>query len=207
MKTIYKNIYTILALNRFIVLIVTICAFASSGFSGWLMYDTHQKALNNAFAVSTDGNVIPLQWVDQRENLLVESKAHLEFFHSNFYGIDASNYEKNVEKALWLGNRSVDELYQQKKAEGVYNRLLQYSLLQKVISIQSTVNLDQTPYAFITTLQFQVNRGTVTDTYELVTTGKLIHVDRNFPHNPHGLLITNYFEKTLKKISDAAQQE
>ena len=171
------------------------------------MYDTHQKALNNAFAVSTDGNVIPLQWVDQRENLLVESKAHLELFHSNFYGIDASNYEKNIEKALWLGNRSVDELYQQKKAEGVYNRLLQYSLLQKVISIQSTVNLDQAPYTFTTTLQFQVNRGTVTDTYELVTTGKLIHVDRNFPHNPHGLLITNYFEKTLKKISDAAQQE
>ncbi|MDT0651895.1 conjugal transfer protein TraK, partial [Zunongwangia sp. F297] len=47
-----------------------------------------------------------------------------------------------------------------------------------------------------------INRGSIIDTYELVSTGNLIMVDRNFPNNPHGLLITNYFENTLKKISD-----
>ena len=47
----------------------------------------------------------------------------------DFYHIDASNYEKNLEKALWLGNSSVDALYRQKNADGVYNRLLQYSLV------------------------------------------------------------------------------
>ncbi len=200
MKTSYKNIYTILKLNRFIVLFVVLCALGSSAFSGWIVYDIHKKALNSSFAVNTDGQVIPLKWVTQKENLHIEASAHLDLFHTYFYDIDASNYEKNLEKALWLGNSSVDNLYRQKKADGVYNRLLQYSLVQKVLSIKSQVDLQAEPYKFKTTTVFEINRGTVVDTYELVSTGSLIVVDRNYPHNTHGLLITNYFENTLKKL-------
>ncbi len=206
-KTPYKNIYSVLNLNRFIVMTVTICALGSSAFCGWIVYDIHKKALNNSFAINTDGSVIPLKWVAQKENLKVEALAHLELFHSYFYDIDASNYEKNLEKALWLGNSSVDNLYRQKRADGVYNRLLQYSLVQKVFSITSQIDLQQIPYAFRTTTVFEINRGTVVDTYELVSTGNLIHVDRNYPHNTHGLLITNYFENTLKKISNENRKE
>ena len=43
---------------------------------------------------------------------------------------------------------------------------------------------------------------TITDTYELVSTGNLIVVDRNYPNNTHGLLITNYFENSLKKLNN-----
>jgi hypothetical protein len=82
-----------------------------------------------------------LKLVSQQENLNVEALAHLELFHTYFYNIDASNYERNLEKALWLGNSSVDALYRQKKADGVYNRLLQYSLVQKVLSIESKVDI------------------------------------------------------------------
>lgn len=130
--------------------------------------------------------------------------AHLQLFHTYFYNIDASNYKGNLEKALWLGNSSVDNLYRQKKADGVFNRLLQYSLVQKVVSIESELDIEEEDYAFRTTTIFEINRGTVVDTYELVSTGNLIVVDRNYPRNTHGLLITNYFENTLKKLSDNA---
>jgi len=66
--------------------------------------------------VNTDGSVIPLRLVSQQENLIVEVLAHLDLFHRYFYHIDASNYEKHLEKALWLGNSSVDALYRQKKS-------------------------------------------------------------------------------------------
>ncbi|WP_445731040.1 conjugal transfer protein TraK [Mariniflexile sp.] len=205
MKTSYKNIYTILNINRLIVVSVVLCALGSSAFSGWIVYDIHKKALNNAFAINTDGSVIPLKWVTQKENFQVEALAHLELFHTYFYNIDASNYEKNLEKALWLGNSSVDNLYRQKKADGVYNRLLQYSLVQKVLSIESQLDTRTEPYQFKTTTVFEINRGTVVDTYELVSTGNLLVVDRNYPNNTHGLLITNYFENTLKKVQDGHQ--
>ena len=109
-------------------------------------------------------------------------------------------YKQNLDKALWLGNSSVDQVYQQKRADGVYNRLIQYSLVQRVLQVDSQLNLNASPIQFTTTLTFEINRGTVTDTYQLVTTGSLINVARNFPNNPHGLLITDYFEQRLQKI-------
>ncbi|SDE60780.1 conjugal transfer protein TraK [Cellulophaga baltica] len=202
MKTPYKNIYSVLKLNRFIVLAVVIFAMLSSTFSVWMAFTTNKNALNSAFAINTDGSIIPLKLVTQKANFKVEALAHLDLFHNYFYNIDASNYERNLEKALWLGNSSVDNLYRQKKADGVYNRLLQYSLVQKVLSIDSRINETNGSYSFITTTQFEINRGSVIDTYELVSSGSLIVVDRNFPNNPHGLLITDFFENTLKKLNN-----
>jgi hypothetical protein len=202
MKTPYKNIYTILKLNRFIVLVVIIGAILTCIVSILLVVKLHKETVNNAFVVSIDGSVIPLKLVSQRENLTVEAMAHLELFHRYFYHIDAGNYEKSLEKSLWLGNSSVDNLYRQKKSEGVYNRMLQYSLVQKVLNVASTINTQKEPYGFETKTVFEINRGSIVDTYELTTTGNLIHVDRNFPKNTHGLLITNFFENKLKKINN-----
>ena len=202
MKTPYKNIYAVLKTNRFIVLAVAICSLLSSCFAILMVFNINKKALNNAFAINTDGSIIPLKLVSQKENFKVEALAHLELFHNYFYNIDASNYEKNLEKALWLGNSSVDNLYRQKKAGGVYNRLLQYSLVQKVLSIDSQVEEQNGTYSFKTVTVFEINRGSIIDTYQLISTGNLMTVDRNFPNNPHGLLITDYFEKSLKKLNN-----
>ena len=202
MKTPYRSIYSVLKINRFIVLTAVCGAVISSLYFGWMVFDIHRSALNNAFAINTDGSVIPLKWVTQKENLEVEAFSHLDLFHTYFYNIDATNYERNLEKALWLGNSSVDNVYRQKKADGVYNRLLQYSLVQKVISIESEVNIEVEPYTFKTRTVFEINRGKIVDRYELISSGNLINVDRNFPNNTHGLLITNYFENTLKKLND-----
>ena len=87
----------------------------------------------------------------------------------------------------------------------MYNRLLQYSLVQKVLTIESEVTNNDNIHSFKTTIQFEINRGMVIDRYELVTTGNIIKVDRNFPNNTHGLLITNYFENSLRKLSDQSK--
>lgn len=202
MKTPYKNIYQVLKLNRFIVLAVIIGATIISMVSVILVIKLYKETVNNAFVVNTDGSAIPIKLVSQKENLEVEVMAHLELFHRYFYHIDASNYEKHLEKALWLGNSSIDNLYKQKKAEGVYNRLIQYSLVQKVKEITSKIDLQKEPYQFEATTVFEINRGSIIDTYELTTSGNIIHVDRNFPNNTHGLLITNFFENKLRKIEN-----
>ncbi len=200
MKIPYKNIFDVLSINRFIVLSTIACSALTCVISIFMTIKIHRESQNNAFVVNGEGNVVPLRLIDQRENLEVEALAHLELFHQYFYDLDANNYKKQIDKALWLGNNSVSDLFRQKQADGVYNRLLQYSLVQKVIKIESHVDIKREPYLFKTLTVFQINRGTVTDTYELTTTGNLIHVGRNFPNNPHGLLITNFFENTLRKI-------
>lgn len=200
MKTPFTNIQQVLRLNRFVVLVLVIMTGLVCTISVTLVVKIHKQSLDRAFVVSSEGAVIPLQLASQRENLEVEALAHLEQFHNWFYGVEANSYEKNMEKALRLGNASVDAVYRQKKADGFYNRLLQYSLVQNVERIDSKIDMDQEPYAFQTRTVIHINRGSVTDTYELVTTGKLIPVARHFPHNPHGLLITDFFENSLRKI-------
>ncbi|MCX2679853.1 conjugal transfer protein TraK [Galbibacter sp. EGI 63066] len=202
MKIPYKNIYNVLRTNRFIVLSVVIGSVLTCMVSVLMVIKLHRETVNSAFVVNGDGSVIPLKMVSQRENLEVEAKAHLELFHRYLYNINANNYKKNLEKALWLGDNSVADLYKQKQAEGVYNRLLQYSLVQEAVSIEPQVDVRQEPYRFKVVTIFEINRGSVTDTYELITTGSLIHVDRNFPHNTHGLLVTDFFENTLRKIKN-----
>jgi len=198
----YKNIYTVLKTNRFIVLAVVAASLLTSSISLVIVYRFNSKMLNSTFAVNTDGSIIPLKLVSQKENIEVEALSHLDIFHSSFYGIDESNYERNLEKALWLGDSTVDNVYRQKKADGVYNRLLQYSLVQKVISINTELSLLKGEISFRSTTLFEINRGSVVDRYRLITSGRLITVDRNFPNNTHGLLITNFFENSLKKITN-----
>ncbi|MCC4228563.1 conjugal transfer protein TraK [Zunongwangia profunda] len=201
MKIPYQNIYKVLRTNRFIVLSSVIGSAVVCIISVVMVIKLHRESQNNAFVINEEGSIIPLKLVKQRENLKVEALAHLELFHRYFYGLNANNYKNNIEKSLWLGNSSVSDLYQQKQADGVFNRLLQYSLIQKVISIDSQVDLQNQPYQFSTTTIFEINRGSVTDRYELKTAGQLLQVDRNFPHNPHGLLITDFFENSLRKIN------
>ncbi|MCL8009403.1 hypothetical protein M8845_18405 [Gelidibacter japonicus] len=73
MKTSYQDIYSVLKLNRLVIIIVVVAAFISSAFSGWVVYDTYNKALDNAFAINTNGSVIPLKLVSQKENFMVEA--------------------------------------------------------------------------------------------------------------------------------------
>ena len=196
----FKNIVQVLRLNRWVVLSVVIVSGLVCSASIMVVAKIHQDRLDHAFVVNGEGEVIPLQWVAQRQHLEVEALAHLERFHQWFYGVDAGSYETHMEKALWLGNNSVAEVYQQKKAEGFYNRLLQYSLVQKVERIESKVQMEGATMAFQSRIVLQIHRGSVTDTYELVTSGHLLEVERIFPNNPHGLLITDFFENSLRKL-------
>lgn len=202
MKTPYLHIYKVLRLNRLIVLAVLLMAFISSLVSVYQVRQTQKDHLENSFAIDPQGTIYPLTRERISDNLLVEANSHLDIFHRSFYHLSPTSYKENLEKALWLSDQTVDELYKQKKAEGIYNRLLQYGLLQKVTKVQSSIDLNKDPYGFTSIVEFEVLRGSTTDFYRLHTSGKLEEVARNFPYNPHGFVVTNFYEEELKKITD-----
>ena len=75
--------------------------------------------------------VLFLQLVSQREILKVETLAHLELFHRYFYNLmpvimNPTLKSSLVTIALWM--HSIDK---KKKSGWFYNRLLQYSLVQR----------------------------------------------------------------------------
>ena len=205
MKTPYKDIYTVLGTNRIIVISAIGLALLSILFSLAFAFVMYQKTLNSTYAINLDGSVLPMELIETKENFDIEVMHNLDMFHRYFYDLNATNYASQIEKALWLGNNSVDELYRAKKSEGVYNKLVQFNLIQKVNQIKTQIDTRTLPFQFQTVLTFEVNRGTTVDSYQLITKGNLVKIDRNFPHNPHGLLITNFQEEQLKIITDESR--
>ena len=68
--------------------------------------------------------------------------------------------------------------------------------------MDSKIDMGQKGYRFQCRIMIEVHRGKVTDSYELFTSGQLVEVERRFPHNPHGLLITDFFENSLRKMEN-----
>lgn len=198
----YRDIQRILLSSRFIVIsalatTLTICCYAIFTTSR-----IHRESRENAYAVAPNGQVLPLALVNRADNLEVEILNHLEVFHRNFYGINSSNYKDRIEKALWLGDTTIDQVYKQKRADGIYNKLVQFNLIQNVEKVASQLSLVEGTIHFRTTVDFSIERGTIVDRFQIMTTGTLDHIERNFPKNPHGLLIKNFFEREFKKLAN-----
>lgn len=196
----YKNIFESLKINRIITISIIGFAAVISIFSIYQVRTIHEESLKGAFVIDPQGSVFPLQEVYHKEYLEVECRAHLERFFLFFYELNSINYRDRLGKALWLGDQSVDQLYTQKKEDGVYNRILQYSLLQEIEHSDFKVRIENDKIFFTAEVILKIIRGEVSDRYNLRASGQLIKVARKFPENPHGLLITNYYEEQLKKI-------
>ncbi|THD67626.1 conjugal transfer protein TraK [Robertkochia marina] len=207
MKSTLFKIYDTLALHRLVTLTALVISGLISGLSLWFHFKTQQELRHKSYVIDPAGGVLPIRWSSTSEQLEVEVRAHIQTFIELFYGLEPASMQKNLSKALWLADRSVDELYQQKKSDGVYNRILQYALIHQVKSVSIELSEEQRNPTFITEVIFQVARGTSVDHYRLVATGELRNVERDFPNNPHGLLITNYYEQSLKKIPNEIVQE
>ena len=202
MKTPYKNIYTVLGTNRQIVIAALSVALLSIVFSLVFVFLMYKRTVNSSYAINLDGSVLPMKLIETKESFDIEVMNNLDIFHRYFYDLNANNYETQLEKALWLGNESVDAVYRQKKAEGVYNKLVQFNLIQRVTDISTQIDTRTQPFQFVTVVNFEVSRGTTIDLYQVITKGNLVKIDRNYPHNPHGLLITNFYEDQLKRINN-----
>lgn len=207
MKSPFKDIYTVLAQNRLILLAVIATSCVVCLVSILTISSTHKKLLDSAFVIDTHGSVIPLRLADQREHLEVEVLSHLNLFHQYFYDLEPHNYRETLEKALWLGNSSVSNVYNQKREDGVYNKLVQYSLIHRLRESESNISIEKEPYRFESVNIVEVRRGEVSDYYEIKTSGNLIEVDRNFPKNTHGLLVTNFFENGIRKLEDYENEQ
>ncbi len=200
MKTPYKDIYDTLKSNRIVMIVVVVFSTLTTICSLSFAYSVYQTSLNSHFAVNTNGEIIPLAFINERNNFEVEAQHDLQLFFEAFYSIDQTSFEDNIEKALWLGDDSVKERFLQKQSEGFYNEMIANSLIQKVQHIESVVNT-QSPYDFKTSLILSLQRASITDYYEIVVSGNIVLLDtRHFPENPHGMLITNFFEESQKKI-------
>lgn len=198
------DIYRSLKRNNLIVWGLLILFFFSIIVNATVLFKIYNLQMNKVLTFDKDGEVIPLTWVDRNENIYVEIKNHLEMFHRYFYQYDAYDYEERIVKhALWLGDKSVEDLFILRKNEQWFDKVRQFQISQQVFIEPNEIMVvgDREPYQFHVKATLIIEQGGNKNYYRFETTGNILLVGRNYPLNPHGLLISNFNEKVREQIN------
>lgn len=196
------DIYKTLIINRLVVWGLMISFVCSSAIFAFSINNLYSKQLNTVLVLDSNGEVIPMKWMQRDENIKVEIKDHLEKFHTYFYQYDAFNVEKSLEKALWFGDNSVEQLYIKRKNDGWYTKVSNYGINQTIEILPENIEIqgNSEPYSFRVKAVLSITQDEQTVRYSFETTGLIIFVSRNYPLNPHGLLITRFAELNRSEI-------
>jgi len=196
------DIYKTLIVNRLVVWGLLTAFIVSSAIFAFSLNNLYSRQLNTVLVLDSNGEVIPMKWMQRDENIKVEIKDHLEKFHTYFYQYDAFNVEKSLEKSLWFGDNSVEQLYIKRKNDGWYTKVSTYGIKQTIEILPENIEIEgnKEPYSFRVKAILSITQDEQTVRYSFETTGLIIFVNRNYPLNPHGLLITRFAELNRNEI-------
>lgn len=153
------------------------------------------KLLNSRTAIDlNDGSVKRLSTIDAIKAREMEAYHQSRYFMDNFFEFDKSNYQTKLNRALWIGDNTVKNVYKDLLKNGWYNNVVDGNLRQYVSYTDADIqiNFDIKPYRV--TIRFEiVLRG---DTYEEekhpgTVKFNLGDCSVDMVHNPHGFEIQN----------------
>lgn len=200
MKT-ENNIRKFLIVNSLVTLALTSITIVSF----ILMYKMSRNAVIESrefiYAYNTEGDIIPMKWVQRRDNVEIEIRHHLQMFVKNFYDLNLQKWESNINKALYLGD--FEKIHTHRLNEGYYNKFIQFNVVQEAELYPENIEVDMTdePYSFRLLIVIKESYGGQTKIFNVFAKGEIKELaDRNFPWNPHGLFIENYLEEQIIKV-------
>ena len=194
MKNPKIDIYKTLIINRFVVLALMAAFTLAALFFSISIKNLYKEMLNTVLVIDSKGAVIPMRFLDRDEVIHIEIKDHLNRFHEYFYGYDALNVDKRLERSLWYGDNSVEQLFIKRNNDGWYNKVKLYGIKQEIEINEIEVTGDSEPFSFRVVATLSIFQDEQVTRYRFETVGNLIYVSPNYPLNPHGLLITNFSE-------------
>lgn len=138
---------------------------------------------------------------DLSQNRPVEAREHVKRFHELFFTLspDKSAIESNIQRALFLSDRSAFNYYKDLSEKGYYNRIISGNINQS-IQIDSVVsNLNIYPYEIFTYGKQMIIRESNITERSLVTFCRLLNSVRS-DNNPHGFTIEGFEIRDNKDI-------
>ncbi|OEK07365.1 hypothetical protein A8C32_18180 [Flavivirga aquatica] len=191
-----KNIPASFSLaKRSLLYCLIISVSISTGSLVWAFITTN-NIKNTAFVLTKDGQAAMMTGVSLSEVDVYrkpEIMNHIKMFHKALWEIDQFNYERRINKALYLSGRSGKQLYQTLQANGHLAKIVTENLTQKIDIDSIKINEKVTPYQAQLFGKLRVSR--TDQKVESVNDFRAKFVLHNVSRtnkNPHGLLIENY---------------
>jgi len=179
-------------IRLFSIIFLVMCA-AVMCYSLWKAY-SFAEAQRQKIYVLDDGKSLMLALSqDLSQNRPVEAREHVKRFHELFYTLspDKSAIESNIERALFLSDRTAFNHYRDLAEKGYYNRLISGNINQRLEIDSIKCNFDVYPYDVVTYgRQYIIREKSITER-SLITTGKLQNSVRS-DNNPHGFILEKF---------------
>lgn len=206
-----ENFYAVLKKNNTATWVVGMVAIASVFGSLLFSFSVYQNSTDNIYGINEKGELIPLKKLEVQNANLIQAKANIEYFVDQYYNLDAYSMKRKSEKVLWLVGSQPTKIIKDRMKKGYFDEFLSVAgLIQSAEILQQTLKITKTdPYEaeFVVRIQ-RVNAG-ISDYYDSHIKMKMERVERNYPFNPYGLLITQ-FSENLARVdisSDEAQEQ
>ena len=188
-----KNIETSFKQIRIIAIVFVVLCAGITGYSVWSSYAFAEAQRQKIYVLDEGKSLMLALSQDLSQNRPVEAREHIKRFHELFFTLspDKSAIESNINRALFLVDKSAFRYYQDMQEKGYYNRIVSNNINQ-VIQIDSVAcNLDTYPYKVVTYARQRIIRASNITERSLVTRCDLINSVRS-DNNPHGFTMERF---------------
>lgn len=188
-----KNIETSFKQIRIIAIVFVVLCAGITGYAVWNSYDFAEAQRQKIYVLDDGKSLMLALSQDLSQNRPVEAREHIKRFHELFFTLspDKSAIESNVNRALFLVDKSAFRYYQDMSEKGYYNRIVSGNINQ-IIQIDSVeCNFDVYPYKAVTHARQMIIRASNVTERSLVTRCDLINSVRS-DNNPHGFTMERF---------------
>jgi len=174
--------------------IVFICLCAGiTGYSLWSSYSFAEKQRQKIYVLDGGKSLMLALSQDLSQNRPVEAKEHVRRFHELFFTLspDKNAIENNINRALFLVDKSAFRYYKDMQEKGYYDRIISGNINQAIRVDSVTCNFNSYPYQMVTyAIQMIIRESNITQR-SLVTRCDLISSVRS-DNNPQGFTMEHF---------------
>ncbi|WP_234979617.1 conjugative transposon protein TraK [Chitinophaga niabensis] len=160
-----------------------------------IIYKSYELAgkTQDRIYVLAGGKVLEAFASERKDNIGVEGRDHVKMFHFYFFTLspDEKAIQQNINKALYLADRSAKSQYDDLKERNYYSNLISGNVNQTIQVDSVMLDTQQYPYYFRCFASQELTRPTSIVQRRLVTEGFLRNVSRS-ENNAHGFLVERW---------------
>lgn len=194
-----KNIETSFRQIRlFGIVFVCVCA-GIVGYALWNSYRFAEKQREKIYVLDGGKSLMLALSQDLSQNRPVEAREHVKRFHELFFTLspDKNAIESNIQRSLFLADKSAFNYYKDLSEKGYYNRIISGNINQSVQVDSVVCDFERYPYQVATYARQMIIRESSVTERSLITRCRLLNSVRS-DNNPHGFTI-EAFEITENK--------
>ena len=159
----------------------------------WRAYDFAEAQRQKIYVLDKGKSLMLALAQDLSQNRPVEAREHVRHFHELFFTLspDKAAIESNIQRALYLADRTVFEHYRDLAEKGYYNRIISGNINQRLVVDSVVCNFERYPYDATTYARQRIIREKTVTERSLITHGRLINSQRS-DNNPHGFILEGF---------------